>query len=99
MLTIWKEEIGIEDTVNLLLPLGAEILSCQVQHDTPCIWYKCDSVQSREPRTLRMFGTGHPIPEGLDLKFIDTIQVLGGTLIFHVFELVTGNKDERPAEG
>lgn len=84
--TIWKQEFDIDDTVALILPKGAEILSCQVQNGTPCVWYLCDPTQPEEARVLRVIGTGHPIINN-ELKFIDTIQLMDGKLVFHVFEL------------
>ena len=85
--TIHKQSFEINDTVGLILPKGSEILSCQLQHGTPCIWYLCDPSAELEGRVLRIIGTGHPIINN-ELKFIDTIQMVNGSLVFHVFELL-----------
>lgn len=36
------------------------------------------------PRTFRVFGTGHPLPD--DVAFVGTAIVPGGELVWHLFE-------------
>jgi hypothetical protein len=61
-----------------------------MQAEVACIWALVDTERPTVDRKFWMFGTGHPIDERdveLDaLYFIDTVQLLGGTLVFHVFE-------------
>lgn len=75
------------DEFTLALPVGAEILCFQMQGETPCIWALVDTGNvSQETRKFRLAGTGHPI-EYTPKKYIGTIQLRGGLLIFHLFEL------------
>lgn len=73
-----------EFTVNL--PLGAEILTVQIQSEIPFMWALVDPDAKQEPRRFRLVGTGHPINNGA-LTYIDTFQLQGGRLIFHLFEI------------
>jgi hypothetical protein len=39
-----------------------------------------------EPREFEVYGTGHPIPGDVKRKFIGTVHMYGGSLVFHIFE-------------
>jgi hypothetical protein len=88
MLTIHKFPVPAADEFDIMMPHGAQILSLQVQRDQPCIWALVDTTEVLEVRRFKMFGTGHTITSAKDLKFIGTFQVNGGSLVFHVFEVV-----------
>ena len=84
--TIYKYEVGLGDT-NVQIPKGGVVLSAQEQGETICIWVQLDDSNPVEGRVFEVFGTGHPISNG-ERIFIGTIQLMGGLLIFHVFEKV-----------
>ena len=88
--TIWKFPIRKPgELVELNMPKDAEILGCQVQIDQPCIWARIDpetKLDDYKPRYFRIVGTGHIIRPEEDLIYIDTIQIHGGKLVFHIFE-------------
>jgi len=85
---IWKFELETTDHQILKMPLGAEILTVQMQNDTPCLWALVEPSQEKERRFIEIFGTGHPLgyDMGVDRKYISTYQLHGGSLVFHVFE-------------
>ena len=87
MNTIYKYELEVTDRQAVLLPPNASILSAQVQGGRVCLWVglETDDLHLAEPRDIRIHGTGHPIAESL--RFIDTVQLSGGSLVFHVFEV------------
>ena len=88
MSVIWKYETEIVDYVNFDIPKEGKILSVQIQHGTTCIWVLIDPSQPKEKRYFKIAGTGHPITEPIEtLDFIGTFQMVGGSLIFHLFEL------------
>lgn len=75
------------------MPVGSEILSVQTQFDSPQLWALVNPSETRkETRVFKSYGTGHPIPENPG-KFIGTVQIHSGSLIFHVFEAVGGQND------
>lgn len=73
---------------SILMPKGAEILTVQTQNGIPCIWALVDIEAEKEPRVFDIFGTGHPVTfdMGVERKYINTFQLKGGALVFHLFE-------------
>lgn len=68
------------------MPSGSRVLTVQVQHETPCIWALCEDKNALDSRRFMIFGTGHEMPEDLNLGYIGTFQLAGGKFVFHVFE-------------
>jgi len=91
MLTVWKYAFKLNDEVRIEMPMGARLLDVQVQRDDICLWALVDSDL---PRTIRRFvihGTGHPIArKSEELGYVGTFQLAGGSLVFHLFEIVEG---------
>lgn len=81
MKTIYKYTLN---NVGIEMPIGAEILTVQIQNDKPCIWAMVDPEAEKKVRHFQVFGTGQPIPE-VSMKYIGTYQELGGSLVWHVF--------------
>lgn len=93
MKSIYKFPIKhVADVVRLEMPSGAEVLTVQVQHETPCIWAICDPKAELVNRHFEIFGTGHILPENMDIefnyKYIGTFQLHEGGFVGHVFEPV-----------
>ena len=80
----------------ITMPFKAKVLSFQVQRGVPCIWAKIDlhldSQYNSVKRYFFLLGIGDLFPKigRLDtscyLEFVGTIQVMGGSLVFHLFE-------------
>lgn len=86
MKTIFKYPIKVEDEQIVMLPINAQILTVQTQHETPCIWALIDKNENRTtPVKVKIYGTGHPIPDSENLTYIGTFQLYGGNIVFHVF--------------
>ncbi len=83
--SIWKYELQVTDAQVVRMPVGARILTVQVQRDTPCLWALVDEEAKREPRVIRMLGTGNPFDA--DGTYIGTIQTHHAALVWHVFEV------------
>ena len=86
---IFKYQLYTHGTEVVLLPEGAEILCVQNQLETPCIWAIVDPEAPIEERRFITLGTGHPVPEGINLKYIGTYQLMGGAFVYHVFEVMS----------
>lgn len=87
MITIWKYPLRVKDTQLVAMPKGARILSVGVQTDTICLWAMVDDREGETVyRRILIVGTGNPVFEAEDGKFIGTVQLYGGRLVFHVFE-------------
>lgn len=85
MNTIWKFPLQINDNVAVTMPKGAKVLCVQMQGSKPCLWAVVDSEAETETRRFFIRGTGHPMPESFE-RYIGTVQMADGALIFHVFE-------------
>lgn len=84
---IWKFPLHLTDRQCVSMPIGAKILSAQVQHGAVTLWAMCDeSRQDKRLRTILVIGTGHPVPDDCG-SFLGTVQFSGGGLVFHVFEV------------
>ena len=95
MKTIWKFPLEVTDEQTVMMPKGAEILSAHVQvsvdvdaaHESVCLWALVDTDAKLQKRVVEIFGTGNPIDiPGVTHKFIGTVQMRGGSLVWHVFE-------------
>ncbi len=66
---------------------GGQMLTIQIQNNTPCIWVLVnpENVKEKVKVKIRTIGTGYPIKENFNGKYIGTFQLSGGALVFHVF--------------
>lgn len=83
MKTIWKYKLS-EETSDILMPIGAKILTVAMQDGSPHIWALVDPENSGSIRKIIVVGTGHPIPDCESRLYVGTYFDLG--LVFHVFE-------------
>lgn len=88
MKRVYKYPVEICDVQTIHLPVGAQIISVQVQNGKPYIWACINPSVEIEPRLFRLYGTGHNIEGTNVLKFVGTFQLLGGRLVYHLFEEV-----------
>jgi hypothetical protein len=89
MKAIWKYNVALTDEFTVTMPVGASsILSVQVQDGQPRMWALVSPDAAPRPRHFRLAGTGHPIDTEKELRFIGTIQLNDGALVFHLFEVL-----------
>ncbi|OGC94148.1 MAG: hypothetical protein A2W25_12250 [candidate division Zixibacteria bacterium RBG_16_53_22] len=88
MVTVWK--YYLKPGENLLrVPKGAQFLHAQLQHNIVVIWALVEPHRDAEERRLLAVGTGEFIQECVyDLVHKGTLQLDGGNLIYHVFEVI-----------
>lgn len=85
MNSIWKFELAETKEQLLFMPTGAIPLSVQVQNGIPYLWALVDTDKAREHRRVLIRGTGDDAFECTREHFVDTFQMEGGKLVFHVF--------------
>lgn len=89
MKSIWKFELAKTDLQVFEMPVGAKILAVQSQGgNSPCIWALVDTDAVKEQRSFTTYGTGHPFNENYKQEYLGTYQLMNGSLVFHVFELL-----------
>lgn len=84
--TIFKFPLQVQDEQRLIMPVGAQILTVQIQKETPCLWALIDLNAKREAVNIGIYGTGNPVPDNIK-TYVGTFQLLEGNLVFHVFIL------------
>jgi hypothetical protein len=84
-ITVWKTPLKIDHLQTIEVPEGAEFLCAAAQDGTPTLWYTCNPAHKREFRTIMMVGTGHVMMD--EGKYIGTVFLNNGTLVFHIFEV------------
>ena len=90
MLTVYKYDVPTEDEFTIAMPAGARVLTFQVQHDALMLWALVDPDARETNRRFRLAGTGHPIwHDDAALRFVGTVQLHGGALVFHLFEVLS----------
>lgn len=83
MKTIYKYEIKPEITF-IDMHSNAKILTVQNQNKVPQLWVLLDTEDPLETRVFHTFGTGHVIPDDINLVYIATWQL--DWMVFHTFE-------------
>lgn len=84
MRTIHKYPLTVEDNQIVELPKDSQVLAIQTQNGNPFMWVLVDTSQELERRAFVTVGTGHEVTGYL--SYIGTYQMMGGSLVFHVFE-------------
>jgi hypothetical protein len=85
MLTVYKEKLEITKHQEVELPSGYKILTINLQNNLPMVWFLCDTENPKVPVTIHMYGTGFDIAM-YPGRYISTIFVDNGKLVFHFFE-------------
>ena len=86
MKTIYKYPLEITNKQSIEIPNNSRILSVANQNENICLWVEIDKKEEKKTElAFYVFGTGHDIPDNLNLHFIGTVVTLGGRLVWHVF--------------
>ena len=83
---IFKYSLTVNSHHSIAMPVGAVILSVQTQNEIPCIWAEVDPEALKVHRCFIVYGTGQDLNTEFPEKYIGTFQVLGGELVFHLYE-------------
>lgn len=91
MLTVYKYPCLHSEMFNIEMPVGAKILTVQHQKEKPVMWALVNPDEiNKTMRSFLWIHTGEPVALDYDeLIYVDTLQSLGGNLIFHLFEVIS----------
>lgn len=86
MKAIWKYRPRPGDFA-LEMPLGARILTVQMQGVEPEMWALVDPAVPKVKHRFVTVGTEHPLPDEIEtFAHVGTFQLQGGALVFHLFD-------------
>lgn len=95
MKTIFKYEIT--PTSGITVPAGAKILSAVGNKDSGQLFVYAlvdTGIEEKVTKHFIVLGTGHDASSLPDTaKFLNTVTVGNGTLVFHVFEVLKSNRE------
>jgi len=97
---VHKYPLPIEAEPFIPMPLGAQVLSVQVQRDEPMVWALVDPRQTVMMRHwFWVLNTGTPVDwdPSEDSRFIGTVQ--NGGFVFHVWDQGEGTRTSVPLPG
>lgn len=85
---IYKYSFPVEDTFELDMPQGAQVLHVEAQYDVPCLWAIVDLTAPIKARKFRLAGTAHPLEDNIGkAHHVGSFFLRGGALVFHLFAL------------
>ena len=86
MNSILKYKLEPIDEQIIQIQHPAKILSVKEQDGNIVLYAIAGKDNKTEPITIRIVGTGHPFKDFQVWSFIDTVKLLNGRLMFHVFQ-------------
>ena len=88
MQSVYKYKLTMAGNFELRMPVGAKLLTVQVQCGHPCVWAMVDTTGKMATRKFALRGTGHQCePEVVGAAFVGTFQLNDGEFIGHLFDL------------
>lgn len=84
---IYKYRLQVTPLQYVAMPAGAQLLSVQMQGDTPYLWALVDTDQRGDSRPIQMIGTGHDAG-GIVGRHLGTVQVGNpfAPFVWHFFD-------------
>jgi len=86
MKVVWKLALSTVTMQTVTMPVGAQIIHVREQHGSPCIWFECDDEAPKGTTQIAMCGTGWDRPPEEAWKYIGTVHLDNGNLVFHLYE-------------
>jgi len=88
MKRIYKYDLVLTSQQSIYLPLHTKILCAKEQYNSIVIYAEIDTdVMDEEFVEFIIVGTGHPVPD-LNMKYIDTVLLDDGRLVWHVYKII-----------
>lgn len=87
MITIHKFPLEALDDQFIRIGGLIEVLSVESQREEIVLYVlRHDDIEDERGVSIRIVGTGHPMrKDDLEYKFLGTVKLLEGDLMFHVF--------------
>jgi hypothetical protein len=85
MRQIFKYQLEVKKWQTLILPVSFKPLTLQVQAGVPCMWAEVETTEETASFTFGMFPTGHIELPNSEMKYLGTVQMGNGSLVFHYY--------------
>lgn len=86
MKVIYKYILNFVEQQELELPANSKILSVKNQNENIVLYALIDNeITIMKTHLIFIKGTGHNADNIKDCNFIETVKLLGGELMFHIF--------------
>ena len=85
MKTIYKQRLEIYDRQKVMIQQDFRVLHLGEQDGHACMWFECTADAPMKEIEVLCFGTGHPMPDRLDLRYIGTVATCDGRGIWHFY--------------
>jgi hypothetical protein len=80
---VWKYTLAFKERQTLTMPVGATVLSAQLQGEHICVWVDvCDEFDAQQSMRFIIVGTGDEIPPDVE-RYVGTVQILKNVL--HIY--------------
>jgi hypothetical protein len=87
--TVHKYETALSNVFTVELPHGAQILTLYAHGGDPFLYALIDADEKKvESVSFRLANTGDVIEDDCELRFVDTFQLRGAGLVYHLFERI-----------
>jgi hypothetical protein len=84
--TVYKFVLCADNYQTVNMPPGSKVLTAQVQREKVCIWALVDPNDTRRiDYPVWVYGTAHPVTDAVSGRYVATVQLAGGALVYHVF--------------
>lgn len=83
--SIFKYVLDPADMQEIQMPVDSQILSVSVQFDQICIWALVQPNEIKTARRIYVCPTGSEADGLQRMKFLGTVLMHGGNLVFHIF--------------
>lgn len=85
MKKIYKYNLEVTDEQDITIPMGARILSVAEQRTNIVLYALVDPEAPPTLSHISIRGTGHDSDNLEDKRFLGTVNLCSGSLMFHVF--------------
>jgi len=85
MKVIYKYPLEVIDDQFIDIHQDYEVLSVQVQNGKLCLWAKVDPKLPMVYMHIVIIGTGQPMSDNDEMKYIGTFQLESGSFVGHCF--------------
>lgn len=91
MRTVYKYKVPLDDKPQIVrMPESAQILNVAVQGGEPHLWALVCPRYVEVERTFQWFPTGGTPSVDDRMRYVGTVHLHNGALVFHLFEIMPG---------